>query len=57
MSLDDQIYQRILAFIHRPVDESFAALAIQVFCYQFESVRAYRRYCEERGAIPRRCAG
>jgi hypothetical protein len=52
MSLNEQIYQRILAFIHRPVDESFEALALEVFCYQFEAVRPYRRYCEERGATP-----
>jgi hypothetical protein len=52
MSLDRQIYQRILAFIHRPVEESFEALALEVFRYQFESVRPYRRYCEERGASP-----
>jgi hypothetical protein len=52
MSLDEQIYQRILAFIHRPVDESFESLALDVFRYQFESVRPYRRYCEERGANP-----
>ena len=52
MSLDEQIYQRILGFIHRPVDESFEALALEVFRYQYESVRPYRRYCEERGANP-----
>ena len=52
MSLDQQIYQRILAFIHKPVDESFESLALEVFRYQFESVRSYRRYCEERGANP-----
>jgi len=52
MSLDRQIYQRILAFIHRPVEESLEALALEVFRYQFESVRPYRRYCEERGARP-----
>jgi len=52
MSLDDQIYQRILGFINRPVDESFEALAIEVFRYQYDSVRPYRRYCEERGANP-----
>ena len=52
MSLDQQIYQRILAFIHKPVDESFESVALQVFRYQFESVRPYRRYCEERGANP-----
>ena len=52
MSLDDQIYQRILAFIHRPVDESFESLALEVFRYQFEAVRPYRRYCEQQGANP-----
>src|SRR6267154_1081664 len=52
MSLDQQIYQRILTFIHKPVDEIFESLALEVFRYQFESVRSYRRYCEERGANP-----
>ena len=52
MPLDDQIYQRILGFIHRPVDESFEALGLEVFRYQYESVHAYRRFCEERGANP-----
>ena len=52
MPLDDQIYQRILGFIHRPVDESFEALGLEVFRYQYESVRGYRRFCEERGANP-----
>ena len=52
MSLDEQIYQRILAFIRKPVDKSFESLALQVFRYQFESVRPYRRYCEERGVNP-----
>ncbi len=52
MLLDEQIFQRILAFIHGPVDEAFESLALQVFRYQFESVRPYRRYCEERGANP-----
>jgi Acyl-protein synthetase, LuxE len=52
MSPDDHIYQRILGFIHRPVDESFEALALEVFRYQYESVRGYRRFCEERGANP-----
>src|SRR5207245_5376395 len=33
-------------------DESFEALALEVFRYQFESVCPYRRYCEERGANP-----
>src|SRR5690349_9099463 len=52
MPLDDQIYLRILGFIHRPVDESFKALALEVFRYQYESVRGYRRFCEERDANP-----
>ena len=52
MSIDRHIYQRILTFIHRPVDESFDRLAIEVFRYQFESVRPYRRFCEERGVDP-----
>src|SRR5260370_38406574 len=42
----------MLSCIHRPGEESFEALELEVFRYQFESVRPYRRYCEERGARP-----
>lgn len=49
MSIDEQIYQRILKFIHSPVPEGFESLALEVFRYQFESVRPYRRFCDERG--------
>src|SRR5258708_16798479 len=49
MSINSQIYQRILTFIDRPVDKDFDRLAIEVFRYQFESVLPYRRFCEERG--------
>jgi hypothetical protein len=52
MSIDEQIYERILTFIHRPVHEGFESLALEVFRYQFESVRPYRRFCDERGVNP-----
>jgi hypothetical protein len=52
MSFHEQIYEKVLAFIHRPVDEGFEALALEVFRNQFESVRLYRRFCEERGVNP-----
>jgi hypothetical protein len=52
MSINSQIYQRVLSFIHMPVDKDFDRLAIEVFRYQFESVRLYRRFCEERGVNP-----
>ncbi len=52
MSIDEQIYKRILTFIHRPVHESFESLTLEVFRYQFESVRPYRRFCDERGVNP-----
>src|SRR5260370_28698600 len=42
----------MLSCIHRPGEESFEALELEVFRYQFEAVRPYRRYCEERGAMP-----
>ncbi len=57
MSIDRQIYQRVLTFIHRPVDKDFDRLAIEVFRYQFESVRPYRRFCEERGVNPAAVSG
>ena len=52
MSFDVQIYEKVRAFIHRPAPERFEALALEVFRYQFESVRPYRRFCDERGVNP-----
>jgi hypothetical protein len=52
MSFHEQIYEKVIAFIHRPVHERFDALALEVFRYQFESVRPYRRFCDERGVNP-----
>src|SRR5271168_2603232 len=52
MSIDEQIFKRVLSFIHRPVHEDFESLALEVFRYQFDSVRPYRRFCEERGISP-----
>jgi hypothetical protein len=43
------IYDQVLTFIHRPEDKSFERIALQVFRHQFETVGAYRRYCEGRG--------
>ncbi len=52
MSIDEQIFERVLTFIHKPVHEDFESLALEVFRYQFQSVRPYRRFCEERGVNP-----
>jgi hypothetical protein len=46
------IYEQVLNFIHRPEPELFKGLALEVFRYQFETVGAYRHYCEGRGATP-----
>ena len=46
------IYEQVLTFIHRPEPESFERLALDVFRHQFETVDAYRRYCEGRGVDP-----
>jgi hypothetical protein len=46
------IYEQVLTFIHRPEDKSFEQVALEVFRHQFETVRAYRSYCEDRGAAP-----
>jgi hypothetical protein len=43
------IYKQVLTFIHRPEPESFEQLALDVFRHQFETVGAYRSYCEGRG--------
>ncbi|MGC2493508.1 hypothetical protein [Candidatus Binatus sp.] len=46
------IYQQVLTFIHRPEPESFERLALDVFRHQFETVGAYRSYCEGRRIQP-----
>jgi Acyl-protein synthetase, LuxE len=46
------IYEQVLTFIHRPQPESFERLALAVFRHQFDTVGAYRRYCEGRGVEP-----
>ncbi|MGA7871570.1 MAG: hypothetical protein WCA22_11800 [Candidatus Binatus sp.] len=46
------IYEQVLTFIHRPEPASFERLALEVFRHQFETVGAYRRYCEGRGVGP-----
>jgi hypothetical protein len=43
------IYEQVLTFIHRPESEKFQRLALDVFRHQFETVGAYRTYCEGRG--------
>jgi hypothetical protein len=46
------IYEQVLTFIHRPEPESFQPLALEVFRHQFETIGAYRSYCEGRGVAP-----
>ncbi len=46
------IYEQVLTFIHRPTPETFEGLSLNVFRHQFETVAAYRRYCEGVGADP-----
>src|SRR5260221_11743 len=41
------IYDQVLKFIHRPEAESFERIALEVFRHQFETIGAYRRYCEQ----------
>src|SRR5277367_1354409 len=43
------IYEQVLTFIHRPESEEFQRLALDVFRHQFETVGAYRMYCQGRG--------
>ena len=46
------IYEQVLTFIHRPEPESFERIALAVFRHQFETIAAYRRYCEGLGVEP-----
>ncbi|MDP9488101.1 MAG: hypothetical protein M3Q49_20315 [Actinomycetota bacterium] len=41
---------------HVPLEEDFNALALELFAYQYERNRPYRRYCSRRGAEPGRLA-
>jgi acyl-protein synthetase LuxE len=43
------IYEQVLTFIHRPEPGAFERLALDVFRYQFETIAAYRHYCQGRG--------
>jgi hypothetical protein len=43
------IYDEVLSFIEAPRKESFEALALEVFRYQFSHVAPYREYCVQRG--------
>jgi hypothetical protein len=43
------IYEQVLTFIHRPKSAEFQRLALDVFRHQFETVGAYRTYCQGRG--------
>jgi Acyl-protein synthetase, LuxE len=43
------IYEQVLTFIHRPEPERFQRLALDVFRRQFDTVGAYRRFCQGRG--------
>src|SRR5690348_4662212 len=46
------IYDEVLSFIEAPRKESFEALALEVFRYQFSHVAPYREYCVQRGIRP-----
>src|ERR1700689_2313971 len=43
------IYEQVLTFIHRPQSEEFERLGLDFFRHQFETVGAYRTYCQGRG--------
>jgi hypothetical protein len=44
------IYGEVLSFINAPEPTKFEALALEVFRFQLENVRAYREYCRRIGA-------
>ena len=48
MSIDTQVAD----FIARPEPGCFEQAALAVFAHQFESIAAYRRYCERHGRTP-----
>ncbi|HEY6421290.1 MAG TPA: hypothetical protein VIX59_20010 [Candidatus Binataceae bacterium] len=52
MTIRNQIYDRVLSFIHNPDPARFEPLALEVFRHQFATVDAYRRYCLSLSVTP-----
>ncbi len=48
----EDIKQRILTFIEKEERDSFNSLALQVFTYQYENNRIYRKFCRSRKVHP-----
>lgn len=46
------IVERVSRFLTAPESDSFEALALAAFAWQFERIEPYRRLCERRGATP-----
>jgi hypothetical protein len=46
------VHDKVLAFISDAADDEFERLALEVFEHQFETIPAYRRVCQRRGATP-----
>ena len=46
------IVERVSRFLTNPESDSFEALALAAFAWQFERIEPYRRLCERRGATP-----
>jgi hypothetical protein len=47
-----ELKDRISRFLFDPAGDSFAALALAVFAFQYEHVEPYRRLCDGRGLAP-----
>jgi hypothetical protein len=54
-----QVVDRLLAFLAQDgcSDAQFDALAAELFAFQFANDEPYRRFCQRRGAAPRRMTG
>jgi Acyl-protein synthetase, LuxE len=51
--MSDDLLARVRAFVGDPGDEdSFAALALAAFAFQYRRIEPYRRFCDGRGATP-----
>lgn len=46
------IVERVTRFLTAPQGDSFSALALAAFAFQFERIAPYRRMCEARGVSP-----
>lgn len=48
------VHERVLEVIERGDRDAFEPCALEVFCHQYETIEAYRGWCEQQGVRPER---